>query len=171
MSDNHVDLPSRASDVRSSPRSRRELPRSHEAHVVVATQNLPRMSGAIHALIQAGYLVTAYASPTRLLPRLHRMTSHPVSLLVIDGGLAPAIARAAAIAARATYAHLPIILLVTAQAARCTALMPAGVTVLHLPLSEPSLITAAAALACRHAWRHPLAEAADRRLADGAPTV
>jgi hypothetical protein len=104
------------------------------------------MSAAIQSLIRAGYLVTAYASPTRLLPRLHRMTSHPVSLLVIDGGLAPAIARAAAIAARATYHGLPIILLATAQAARCIERMPAGVTVLHLPLSEPSLLAAAAAL-------------------------
>ncbi len=166
MAQNHVGWWPRASDaVRSAP-SRSEPARSHETHVVVATQSLPRMNGAIQALIQAGYLVTTYASPTRLLPRLHRMTSHPVSLLVIDGGLAPAIARAAAIAARATHAHLPIIiLLATAQAARCNEFLPAGVTVLQLPLCEPGLVATADTLACRHTSRHEAIEAADRRLA------
>jgi hypothetical protein len=81
------------------------------------------------------------------------MTSHPVSLLVIDGGLAPAIARAAAIAAQATYPGLPVILLATARAARCIDLEPAGVTVLHLPLAEPSLLSAAAALSGRESSR------------------
>ena len=120
--------------------------RPREAHVVVATQNLPRMSGAIQALIQAGYLVTAYASATHLLPRLYRMGS-PVALLVIDGGLAPAFARAAAIAARAAYAGLPILLLASSQAARCIEFMPDGVTVLALPVSDESLLSAAGALA------------------------
>jgi hypothetical protein len=117
-----------------------------ETHVVLATQNLSRMSGAIATLIEAGYLVTAYASPTRLLPRLHRLSSHPVSLLVIDGGLTPAFARAAAIAARSLYADLPILLLAPPHAARCTEFMPAGVSVLRLPLSETSLVAAAASL-------------------------
>lgn len=152
MPDNHLArLPSAA--VRSlSHHSCQYLARSHQSHVVVTTQNLPRMSGAIQALIQAGYLVTAYASPTRLLPRLHRVTSHPVSLLLIDGGSAPAIARAAAISARATYDDLPIILLATAQATSCTELMSAGVTVLHLPISEPGLSSAVATLTCPRAW-------------------
>lgn len=147
MAQNHIDLqPALHTSTRSA--RRRAAARSREAHVVVATQNLPRMSGAIQALIRAGYLVTAYASPTRLLPRLHRMGS-PVALLVIDGGLAPAFARAAAIAARATYADLPIILLASSQAARCTEFMPVGVTVLPLPLSESGLLSAAATLAQR----------------------
>ena len=145
MAQSHLDLqPALPASIRRS--RRRSAARSGEAHVVVATQNLPRMSGAIHALIRAGYLVTAYASPTRLLPRLHRMGS-PVALLVIDGGLTPAFARAAAIAARAAYAELPIVLLATPQATRCTEFMPAGVTVLHLPLSESGLLATAAALA------------------------
>jgi hypothetical protein len=145
MAQNHLDLQPALPDRPRSDR-RRACDRPREAHVVVATQNLPRMSGAIQALIQAGYLVTAYASPTRLLPRLHRMGS-PVALLVIDGGLTPAFARAAAIAARSTYAELPIILLATPQAARCTEFMPAGVTVLPLPLSETGLLATAATLA------------------------
>ncbi|HTV23552.1 MAG TPA: hypothetical protein VMG12_32910 [Polyangiaceae bacterium] len=145
MAQNHIDLPP-VLPISKHSRRRRAAARSREAHVVVATQNLPRMSGAIQALIQAGYLVTAYASPTRLLPRLHRMGS-PVALLVIDGGLAPAFARAAAIAARATYENLPIILLASPQATRCTEFMPAGVTVLPLPLSESGLLSAAAMLA------------------------
>lgn len=124
--------------------------RAREPHVVVATQTLPRMGNVIRALIQAGYSVTAYASPTRLLPRLHRMGS-PVALLVIDGGLAPAFARAAAIAARATYAYLPIILLASPQAARHTEFMPPGVTVLPLPLADTTLLATAAALASRGA--------------------
>ena len=145
MAQNHVDLQS-ASPVAHLSTRRHACDRPREAHVVVATQNLPRMSGAIQALIHAGYLVTAYASPTRLLPRLHRMGS-PVALLVIDGGLAPAFARAAAIAARASYADLPIILLASPRAARCTEFMPAGVTVLPLPLSEAALLSTAADLA------------------------
>lgn len=143
MAQNHIDLQPPPANARSGrPRG---AARPHEAHVVVATQNLSRMSGAIQALIKAGYLVTAYASPTRLLPRLQRMSS-PVALLVIDGGLAPAFARAAAIAARASYATLPIILLAGSQAARCTEFMPRGVTLLSLPLSEAKLLTAAATL-------------------------
>jgi hypothetical protein len=145
MAQNYVDLP--AAPPASVNAARRRNPhRSHEAHVVVATQNLPRMSGAIQALIQAGYLVTAYASATRLLPRLHRMGS-PVALLVIDGGLAPAFARAAAIAARAAYAELPILLLASPQAARCAEFMPEGVTVLPLPASEDVLLATALELA------------------------
>jgi hypothetical protein len=145
MAQNHVDRPLASARGAHSARSRAS-DRAHEAHVVVATQNLPRMSGAIQALIGAGYLVTAYASPTRLLPRLHRMSS-PVALLVIDGGLAPAFARAAAIAARAAYAHVPIILLASPRAVRCTEFMPAGVTVLRLPLCETRLLATATALA------------------------
>jgi hypothetical protein len=146
MAQNHFDLPPAPPDHDSSAAGRSPAARSREAHVVVATQNLPRMSGAIQALIQAGYLVTAYASPTRLLPRLNRMSS-PVALLVIDGGLAPAFARAAAIAARAAYAELPIILLASSQAARRTEFMPEGVTVLPSPFSEAGLVSAAALLA------------------------
>jgi hypothetical protein len=146
MAQDHVDLPPAPPDNDPSAASRTPADRPREAHVVVATQNLPRMSGAIQALIQAGYLVTAYASPTRLLPRLHRMSS-PVALLVIDGGLAPAFARAAAIAARAAYAELPIILLATSQAARRTAFMPEGVSVLPSPFTEASLVSAATLLA------------------------
>jgi hypothetical protein len=150
MTPNHVDPPTRTTSIHSLPHLDRRAPlasRPHERHIVVATQNLPRMSGAIQALIRAGYLVTAYASPTRLLPRLHRLSSHPVSLLVIDGGLTPAFARAAAIAARSTYLDLPIILLANATAARCTEFMPAGVSVLRLPLSEPNLLARVAVLA------------------------
>jgi len=149
MAQNHVDLPSamaaRTSVVRRRASDRPSSERGLEPHVVVATQDLPRMSGAIQALIQAGYLVTAYASPTRLLPRLHRVGS-PVSLLVIDGGLTPAFARAAAIAARASYVDLPIVLLASPQAARHTEFMPAGVTVLSLPLAEADLLSIAAGL-------------------------
>jgi hypothetical protein len=145
MALNHVDLP--PAPPSSAPSAGgRASDRPREAHVVVATQNLPRMSGAIQALIHAGYLVTAYASATRLLPRLHRMSS-PVALLVIDGGLTPAFARAAAIAARSAYAEVPIILLANSQATRCTEFMPEGVTVLPLPLSETGLLAAAATLA------------------------
>jgi hypothetical protein len=144
MAQNYVDLPAPPASVHAARGPTPDRP--GEAHVVVATQNLPRMSGAIQALIQAGYLVTAYASATRLLPRLHRMGS-PVALLVIDGGLAPAFARAAAIAARAAYAELPILLLASSQAARCTEFMPEGVVVLPLPVSEEGLLSAAAALA------------------------
>lgn len=141
--DRHATL--RASGVRASG-DRDSSVRAREPHVVVATQNLPRMSGAIQALIRAGYLVTAYASPTRLLPRLHRMGS-PVSLLVIDGGLAPAFARAAAIAASTLYASVPIILLATPQAARHMELVPSEVTLLSLPLSPKDLLATAASLA------------------------
>lgn len=145
MAQNHVDLPPAPAASVNAARGRTP-DRPREAHVVVATQNLPRMSGAIQALIQAGYMVTAYASATRLLPRLHRMGS-PVALLVIDGGLAPAFARAAAIAARAAYAELPILLLASSQAARRTEFMPEGVTVLPLPVVEEGLLAAVAALA------------------------
>lgn len=144
MAQNYVDLPAPPASVDAARGRAEERPR--QAHVVVATQNLPRMSGAIQLLIQAGYLVTGYSSATRLLPRLHRMGS-PVALLVIDGGLAPAFARAAAIGARAAYANLPILLLASAQAVRCTEFMPDGVTVLRLPVSEEGLLAAAAALA------------------------
>jgi hypothetical protein len=152
MAQNHIDLLPATATVHSlSPRvRRRSAARTDEAHVVVATQNLPHVSGAIQALIQAGYLVTAYASRNRLLPRLHRLSSHPVSLLVIDGGLTPAFARAAAIAACSTYPDLPIILLATANATSRTEFMPTGVSVLRLPLSEVSLLAAAAALVARH---------------------
>jgi hypothetical protein len=144
MAQNHFDLPPAPPDiVRSS--GRRASDRPGEAHVVVATQDLPRMSAAIQALIRAGYLVTAYASPTRLLPRLHRLGS-PVALLVIDGGLTPAFARAAAIAARATHPELPILLLASSRAVRCAEFMPEGVTVLPLPLAEAGLLAAAATL-------------------------
>ena len=145
MAQNDVALPPALPASVNATRSRTP-DRAREAHVVVATQNLPRMSGAIQVLIQAGYLVTAYASATRLLPRLHRMGS-PVALLVIDGGLAPAFARAAAIAARTAYADLPILLLASSQAARCTEFMPERVTVLRWPVSEEGLLAAAAALA------------------------
>ena len=128
---------------RQRERSRRQV----ETHVVVATQNLPRMSNSIAALMMAGFMVTAYASPTRLLPRLHRMGGNPVRLLVIDGGLAPAFARAAAIAARATYADLPILLLAPADAAQRADFMPMDVVVMRLPVSETQLVDAALALA------------------------
>lgn len=94
-------------------------------------------------------MVTAYASPTRLLPRLRRMTSTPVALLVIDGGLAPAFARAAAIAARSAYVDLPIILLAPAEAMARADFMPPGVTVMPLPLTGSGLVDAASALAER----------------------
>jgi hypothetical protein len=151
MARDHVDLLPASASVHSLPPlvRRRGAAPPHETHVVVATQNLPHMSSAIQALIQAGYLVTAYASPTRLLPRLHRLSSQAVSLLVIDGALNPAFARAAAIAARSIDAHLPILLLAPASATRCTEFMPAGVSVLRLPLSEPTLLVAAAALVSR----------------------
>jgi hypothetical protein len=145
MAQNYVDLPPAPPASVNAARGRTP-DRPCEPHVVVATQNLPRMSGAIQLLIQAGYLVTAYASATRLLPRLHRLGS-PVALLVIDGGLAPAFARAAAIAARAAYANLPILLLASSRAARCTEFMPEGVTVLPLPVVEEGLLAAVAALA------------------------
>ena len=165
MAQNQVDLqpeaPARSTDARPStvrfrvsdrPATDRHATvgpssvRAREPHVVVATQNLPRMSGAIQALIRAGYLVTAYASPTRLLPRLHRMGS-PVALLVIDGGLAPAFARAAAIAARTLYGGVPIVLLATPQAARHMEFVPDEVTVLPLPLSPKALLATTASLA------------------------
>jgi hypothetical protein len=104
------------------------------------------MSGAIHELMGAGYMVTAYASPTRLLPRLHRWGARSVSLLVIDGGVSPAFARAAAIAARTTYPELPIVLLAGAAAAQNAEFMPAGVTVLRLPLADGALLETAAHL-------------------------
>jgi hypothetical protein len=162
MAQNHVDLLPAAASLHPRPplALRRSAAREHETHVVVATQNLPRMSGAIQALSQAGYLVTAYASPTRLLPRLHRLSSHPVALLVIDGGLTPAFARAAAIAARSLYADLPIILLAAAHATRRTEFMPAGVSVLRLPLCEASLLAAAATAARpRSSFDEPLGAA------------
>lgn len=147
MAPNHVDLLPLASVHSPTPRRGfRQRARAQETHVVLATQNLSRMSGAIHALTQAGYLVTAYASATRLLPRLHRLSSHPVSLLVIDGGLTPAFARAAAIAARSLYTDLPILLLAPPHATRRSELMPAGVSVLRLPFAESSLLAAADSL-------------------------
>ena len=127
--------------------------RPTERHVVVATQDLPRMSAAIQALMAAGYMVTAYASPTRLLPRLHRWGAHPVSLLVLDGGSSPAFARAAAMAARSTHPNLPIILLATAAAAQNAEFMPSGVTVLRLPLVDGALLATAARLLPREADR------------------
>jgi hypothetical protein len=158
MDPDHVEsLPARPPLPSPSPRLRRRRSgRPLEPHIVVATQNLSRMSGAIHALIQGGYVVTAYASPVRLLPRLHRLTSYPVSLLVIDGGLTPAFARAAAIAARATYSELSILLLATEHASRCADFMPAGVSVLRLPLSMASLLATAARLMPRR--ERPLEE-------------
>jgi hypothetical protein len=150
MAQNHVDLRTTTASVRSLPRVNRRPPpgsRLAERHIVVATQNLPRMSGAIQALIHAGYLVTAYASPTRLLPRLHRWNSPPVSLLVIDGGLTPAFGRAAAIAARSIYVDLPILLLANASATRCSDFMPSGVSVLPMPLSDLGLLARVAELA------------------------
>jgi hypothetical protein len=150
MAENRVELLPTAS-VHSQTRrgAYHETTQSLETHVVLATQNLSRMSGAIVALIEAGYLVTAYASPTRLLPRLNRSSSHPVALLVIDGGLTPAFARAAAIGARSLYTDLPILLLAPSHAARRTEFMPAGVSVLRLPFSETSLLAAAARLVQR----------------------
>jgi hypothetical protein len=150
MAPNHVELlPTASAHSLTRRGAQRDSSPSLETHVVLATQNLSRMSGAIVALIAAGYLVTAYASPTRLLPRLHRLSSHPVSLLVIDGGLTPAFARAAAIAARSMYTDLPILLLAPPHAARRTEFMPAGVSVLRLPFSETNLLAAAASLARR----------------------
>src|SRR5262245_49548690 len=125
--------------------------RQMESHVVVATQNLPRVSGAIQALIKAGHMVTAYASPTRLLPRLGRFTRPPVSLLIIDGGLPPAFARAAAIAAHASYPDLPIILLATGPLLARAQSVPAGVTLLALPISDGTLVTRASMLLARQA--------------------
>jgi len=144
MTQEHVELLS----LRPAPRRRagvRPAPGA-ERHIVVATQDLPRMSSAIHELMGAGYMVTAYASPTRLLPRLHRWGAHPVALLVIDGGASPAFARAAAIAARSTYPQLPIILLAGAAAAQNAEFMPSGVAVLRLPLADGALIATAARL-------------------------
>jgi hypothetical protein len=117
-----------------------------ERHIVVATQDLPRMSAAIQELMAGGVMVTAYASPTRLLPRLHRWGAQSVSLLVIDGGASPAFARAAAIAARSTYPQLPIILLASAAAAENAGFMPSGVTVLRLPLANGALLATVARL-------------------------
>jgi hypothetical protein len=151
MAPQHIDPrpPPAPPGTQPSPRGRRpsgvEI-KTHEPIVVVATQNLPRMSAAIAALINAGFIVTAYASPTRLLPRLSRVSDKPVALLVIDGGLTPAFGRAAAIAARSAYVDLPVILLAPEEAARRTDLLPAGVTLLELPLSEGSLVAAAAEL-------------------------
>ena len=144
MTQEHVELLS----LRPAPRRRAGVrpSRSRERHIVVATQDLPRMSAAIQALMAAGYMVTAYASPTRLLPRLHRWGAHPVSLLMIDGGSSPAFARAAAMAARSTYPNLPIILLATAAAAQHAAFMPPGITLLRLPLAEDALLATAAEL-------------------------
>jgi hypothetical protein len=119
---------------------------AQEKHVVVATQDLPRTSATIQTLVHAGYLVTVYASPTRLLPRLQRLAGSPVALLVIDGSLTPAFARAAAILARATYAELPVLLLTDAVAARRVELMPRDISVLRLPLSAPRLLAAVATL-------------------------
>lgn len=151
MTQEHVELLSLRPPV---ARRRRLRPtRSPERHVVVATQDLPRMSSVIHTLMEAGYMVTAYASPTRLLPRLQRLGAHPVSLLVIDGGLTPAFARAAAIAARSTYSDLPILLLATAAAAQNAAFMPAGVKVLRLPASREELLSAVAELVATEARR------------------
>jgi hypothetical protein len=133
----------------SIPRARRSgerVQRAPESHVVVATQNLPRMSGTIQALIKAGHMVTAYASPTRLLPRLTRFRSNPVSLLIIDGGRAPAFARAAAIAARASYPSLPSILLAHASLIERTQLFPTGVTLLGLPASDAEVVAHASTL-------------------------
>lgn len=144
MTQEHVELLSlrpasrRRAGVRPAPGA--------ERHIVVATQDLPRMSSAIQELMSAGYMVTAYASPTRLLPRLHRWGTHPVSLLVIDGGASPAFARAAAIAARSTYTRLPIVLLASAAAAQNAEFMPPGVSVLRLPLADGALIATAARL-------------------------
>ena len=144
MTQEHVELLS----IRPATRRRagaRPAPGA-ERHIVVATQDLPRMSTAIQALMGAGYMVTAYASPTRLLPRLHRWGSHPVSLLVIDGSASPAFARAAAIAARSMYTALPIVLLASPAAAQNADFMPPGVTVLRLPLADDVLIATAARL-------------------------
>jgi len=138
----------------SLPRARRSgerVQRAPESHVVVATQNLPRMSGTIQALIKAGHMVTAYASPTRLLPRLARFSSHPVSLLIIDGGRTPAFARAAAIAARSSYPSLPIILLANASLVERTQLFPPGVTLLGLPASDADVAVHASTLLARDA--------------------
>jgi hypothetical protein len=148
--------------------ARRRAPleqRAVEKHVVVATQDLPRMSPVIQALVHAGYLVTVYASPTRLLPRLQRLAGNPVALLVIDGSLTPAFARAAAILARATYADLPILLLADAAAARRAELMPPDVSVLRLPLSAPPLLAAVAALTS------PVPGPADARTVPGGELV
>jgi hypothetical protein len=71
-----------------------------------------------------------------------------VALLVIDGGLTPAFARAA-IGARSLCIDLPILLLAPSHAARRTESMPAGVSVLRLPFSETSLLAAAAGLVQR----------------------
>jgi hypothetical protein len=150
MAQNHVDSPAATTSLHSLSSRERRLGSAAgvDAHIVVATQNLPRMSAAIHAFIRAGYQVTTYSSPTRLLPRLHRSSSNPVVLLVIDGGRTPAIARAAAIAARSTYPDLPILLLASADAARRTeAWLPTGVSLLRLPVSEPELLAAVAGLA------------------------
>ena len=138
----------------SLPRARRSGERvqhAPESHVVVATQNLPRMSGTIQALIKAGHMVTAYASPTRLLPRLARFSSHPVSLLIIDSDRTPAFARAAAIAARSSYPSLPIILLASASLAERARLFPAGVTLLSVPASDAEVVAHASRLLARDA--------------------
>jgi hypothetical protein len=144
MTQEHVELLS----LRPAARRRAGVrpSRGAERHIVVATQDLPRMSSAIQELMAAGYMVTAYASPTRLLPRLHRWGTHPVALLVIDGGASPAFARAAAIAARSTYPQLPIVLLAGAAAAQNAEFMPSGVTLLRLPLADGALMATAARL-------------------------
>jgi PleD family two-component response regulator len=83
-------------------------------HVVVCTQDLARVSALIQVLIAAGYMVTAYPTPTRLLPRLHKIP-HPIQLLVIDGSADVPFARSALLRARAAFAELPIVLLSHAE--------------------------------------------------------
>jgi hypothetical protein len=116
-------------------------------HVVVCTQDLTRVSPMIQILIAAGYMVTAYPTPTRLLPRLHKIP-HPIELLVIDGSADVPFARSALLRARAAFAELPIVLLSHAETDLGHEATHLGATrVVYMPLESDDLLQAAFSLA------------------------
>jgi PleD family two-component response regulator len=116
-------------------------------HVVVCTQDLTRVSPMIQILIAAGYMVTAYPSPTRLLPRLHKIP-HPIELLVIDGSADVPFARSALLRARAAFEDLPIVLLSHAETDLGHEATQLGATrVVYMPLENQDLLDAAFTLA------------------------
>lgn len=119
-------------------------------HVIVCTRALELTVPVIEALTRAGYVVTAYASPARTLPRLAGV-SRPVALLVIDARGSRTLARAAVAEARLTFAGVPVLVLWPAFGA---SLQPSGdtnmyrdVAVLRVPFRDQAVVEAAKRLA------------------------
>jgi PleD family two-component response regulator len=132
--------------VGSESRSRSAFP-FDLPHVVVCTQDLARVSPMIQVLIAAGYMVTAYPSASRLLPRLHKIP-HPIELLVIDGSDDVPFARSALLRARAAFEELPIVLLSHPETDLGLEAAHLGATrVVYMPLEKEELLSAAFSLA------------------------